>query len=76
MITSPRTYETSTQIDMAPAKPCTNPALPTRSKKKYVSKFNQAWVTDMTWINCRDRGLSHVFSVRAILISVLPRVEI
>ena len=46
------------QVDIAPAKACTKPALPKRSKKKYASKFMQAWVTDLTWINHSDRGVS------------------
>ena len=46
---------------MAPAKPCTKTALPTRSKKKYALTIIQALVADMTWISNSDRGESHAF---------------
>ena len=52
-----------TWIDMAPAMPKVNskPAPRSTSKKKYASKFLQAWVGDLHWISRSDRGLSHAF---------------
>ena len=55
MITSGEHYETVTQINVTPAKPCTKP------EEEISIEVNAGWVADLTWISRRDRGVSHAF---------------
>ena len=58
---------------MAPAKPKANskPARGSTSKKKYASKFLQAWIGDLHWMSRSDRALSHAFAEYATRILAL-----
>ena len=46
---------------MASAKSNSKPSSRSTSKKKYASKFIQAWVGDLHWISRSDRGLSNAY---------------